>query len=99
MADPLRGSGARASDGAGAGTSLLHFVGLLMPHSCHIGSVDRRDFLLMLGAGLVAAFAGCSQARTGRTGVAASTPPPPPTGSTVGTLPPDATVAEHAPPL
>src|ERR1700738_4009844 len=28
-------------------------VRLAMTHSCGIGSVDRRDFLLMLGAGLI----------------------------------------------
>jgi len=35
-----------------------------MPHSCHLGSVDRRDFLIMVGAGLIAALGGCTTAKT-----------------------------------
>jgi peptidoglycan/xylan/chitin deacetylase (PgdA/CDA1 family) len=64
-----------------------------MPHSCHLGSVDRRDFLTMLGAGLIAALGGCTTPMTaGRPAASTATtlndisvpqststlPPPPP---------------------
>ncbi|MDQ6616349.1 MAG: twin-arginine translocation signal domain-containing protein, partial [Actinomycetota bacterium] len=39
--------------------------GFLMPHSCSLGSLDRRDFLTMLGAGVLAAVSGCAKSRLG----------------------------------
>ena len=67
-----------------------------MPHSCAIGSLDRRDFLAMLGAGIVAAAtaaaaAGCT--RSPLAPVASAQPANPP--RRVVTLP----TTEPPPPL
>ena len=46
-----------------------------MGHCCALGSVDRRDFLILLGAGLVAALGGCACAVPDHRANGSSTPP------------------------
>ena len=59
-----------------------------MSHTCKLGSVDRRDFLLLLGAGLVSALGGCSSA-TNAHQVAATTST---AGKPAVTVPPVSTI-------
>jgi peptidoglycan/xylan/chitin deacetylase (PgdA/CDA1 family) len=81
-----------------------------MPHSCDLGSLDRRDFLVLIAAGVVAAVSGCKKAPTGP--VASADPLVPriggPASTTSTTVPPPlppipraqpgrAVVVSHAP--
>ena len=75
------------------GQDRVAFRTFLMPHSCHFGSLDRRDFVIMLGAGLVATLTGCTKSRLGSNASTSTTAmpttiPAPTTAVTVPAPPP-----------